>query len=103
VQHGCGFCGAENELVFSEDPASLDVIVIVENRPSEILNGPMLRLVPPSLEGFLRIEADDVDFLAVISGEALDRDESRDRLHEFVHPPGIAGPPRDPRPDGDGS
>src|SRR5207249_289060 len=48
----------------------------------------MFRLLLPYLQGILVRETNEVDFLAVLAGVRLDRDESRNLLDELVHPPG---------------
>src|SRR5438552_4925565 len=73
------------ELVVPDHLARLDGVSIVELFAAAALGLEMVRLLLPRSEGFFVREADEVDFLSVLGGVCLDRDESRNLLDQLMH------------------
>src|SRR5437660_9736826 len=76
------------ELVVPDHLARLDGVSIVELLAAAALRLEMFRLLLPRSEGLLVRETDEVDFLPILAGVCLDRDESRNLLDELVHAAG---------------
>src|SRR5437870_3404122 len=76
------------ELVVPDHLARLDGVSIVELLAAAALGLEMFRLLLPRSEGFFVREADEVDFLSILGGVCLDRDESRNLLDQLMHAAG---------------